>query len=110
VRFVTAVGPFFTGMEVEEEMELGHSIQEAAAAELRPAGLKVSCVVKEGDPKHLLVEEAERWGAHCIFVGTSGLNRLQRLLLGSVSQAVVNHAPCSVEVVRAPPDVDVETR
>ena len=50
--------------------------------------------------KSLLLEEAERWGADCIFVGARGLNRLERLLLGSVSTAVAARARCSVEVVR----------
>ena len=56
-------------------------------------------VVKEGDPKRVLIEEAEQWGADCIFVGARGLRRLERFLLGSVSTAVAARAHCSVEVV-----------
>lgn len=73
---------------------------EAAAERLRAAGLAVSPLVKEGDPKRVLVQEADAWGADCIFVGARGLRRLERWLLGSVSSAVAARAPCSVEVVR----------
>jgi nucleotide-binding universal stress UspA family protein len=65
------------------------------------AGLHVSCEVRQGDPKRVLIEEAERTQADCIFVGSRGLSgRLERWMLGSVSTALVNGAPCSVEVVR----------
>jgi nucleotide-binding universal stress UspA family protein len=50
----------------------------------------------------VLLEEAEEWGADCIFVGSRGSHEpLAGLLLGSVSTAVVARAHCSVEVVRA---------
>jgi nucleotide-binding universal stress UspA family protein len=63
-------------------------------------GLQVSTLVKQEDPKQLLCEEAERWGADCIFVGAKGVGRLERLLIGSVSSAVAARAHCSVEVIR----------
>jgi nucleotide-binding universal stress UspA family protein len=53
-----------------------------------------------GDPKRVLVDEAETWSADCIFVGAKGMSRVQRVLLGSVSGAVAARANCSVEVVR----------
>jgi nucleotide-binding universal stress UspA family protein len=73
---------------------------EASQETLRVSGLIVSSVVKEGDPKQVLIDEAEQWEADCIFVGARGLRSFERLLLGSVSTAVVARAHCSVEVVR----------
>ena len=70
------------------------------ARELRDAGLNASALVREGDAKHVLLNEAEQWGADCIFVGAKGLSRVGRFLLGSVSLAVAARAHCSVEVVR----------
>lgn len=68
---------------------------------LRAAGTKVTCVVREGDPKRELCRAAEEWGADCIFVGSAGFsNRFERFVLGSVSAAVASRAHCSVEVVR----------
>ena len=49
----------------------------------------------------MIVEEAERWGADLILVGSHGYGSVKRFMLGSVSQAVATHAPCSVEIVRA---------
>ena len=62
--------------------------------------LRVSCAVLEGSARETIVEEAERWGADLIVMGSRGLGAWSRLLLGSVSNAVVHHAKCSVEVVR----------
>lgn len=53
----------------------------------------------KGDPKRMLLKEAEQWGADSIFVGSRGLTRRERLLMGSVSTALAMHAHCSVEVV-----------
>ena len=47
-----------------------------------------------------IVEEAERWHANLVIVGCHGYGPLRRLLLGSVSQAVLTKASCSVEVAR----------
>jgi nucleotide-binding universal stress UspA family protein len=68
---------------------------------LRTRGLTVSSIIKEGDPKHVLLEEAEQWEADSLFLGARGLSRIERFLLGSVSAAVAARAHCSVEVVRS---------
>jgi nucleotide-binding universal stress UspA family protein len=80
---------------VAEEM-LGSAVEQ-----LKAAGLAATSLIKVEEPKRLLLSEAERWDADCVFVGARGLSRLKRLLLGSVSMAVVTRAQCSVEVVRA---------
>jgi nucleotide-binding universal stress UspA family protein len=86
-----------------EERAWAQGLAEAAAESLRAAGLAASTAVIEGDPKRVLVEEAERWRADSVFVGSTGHgSRLGRFLLGSVSAAVAARAHCSVEVVRAP--------
>jgi len=78
-----------------------HAVQ-GVAEELTAAGLIVSTVIREGDPKQLLTDEADRWPADCIVLGAKGMSRLDRFLLGSVSLAVAGRARCSVEVVRHP--------
>ena len=55
--------------------------------------------MQEGEPKVVLLEQAEEWGAKTIFLGARGLGATERFLLGSVSTAVAMRAPCSVEVV-----------
>ena len=56
----------------------------------------------QGSPKRTILDEAENFNADLIVVGSHGYPTWERLLLGSVSQAVVSHAKCSVEVVRLP--------
>lgn len=73
-----------------------------AAEELRAAGLDASAHVLEGEPKRVLVEAAEEWGADSVFVGATRYDsRARMFLLGSVSAAVAARAHCSVEVVRS---------
>ena len=63
-------------------------------------GVKVTGNILPGSPRSIILEEADRWRADLIVLGSHGYGAWQRLLLGSVSQAVVSHARCSVEVVR----------
>lgn len=91
----------YTPEEIMQEHESqAKQVVDRAAAHLRTSGLTVETVVREGDPRTVIVDEAKAWGANLIVVGSHGRTRLERLLLGSVAQAVVAHAPCSVEVVR----------
>lgn len=64
-------------------------------------GLQISTQVLEGSPEKLIIEEATRWPADLIVVGSHGHGPVQRLLLGSVAQAVALHAPCPVEIVHS---------
>lgn len=62
--------------------------------------LKVETVVCAGHPKQIILDEAEVWGADLVVLGSHGRGLAGRLLLGSVSQAVVLNAKCPVEIVR----------
>jgi len=48
------------------------------------------------------VKTAHEWPADLIVTGSHGRHGLGRVLLGSVAEAAIRHAPCSVLVVRAP--------
>jgi nucleotide-binding universal stress UspA family protein len=84
-------------------------VLESATAKLRggaeSAGLQVSTEALTGSPKRVIVEEAEAWGADLIVVGSHGYRSWERMLLGSVSQAVAAHAACSVWIVRCGKEV-----
>lgn len=63
----------------------------------------VSTSVERGRAARIIVETAAEWKADLIVVGSHGHGFWARNLLGSVSDAVVHHAPCSVLVVRTRP-------
>lgn len=54
-----------------------------------------------GHAEETIIGVAKEWGADLIVLGSHGYKGFRRFLLGSVSQAVASHAPCSVEIVRA---------
>jgi len=58
--------------------------------------------VREGYVTDTILEAAKEWPADLIVVGSHGRTGITRLLLGSVSEAVVSQAPCSVEIVKMP--------
>jgi nucleotide-binding universal stress UspA family protein len=64
--------------------------------------LKISKEIIQGSPRQVIVDEAEKWQADLVVMGSRGLGAWNRLLLGSVSSGVVHHAKCSVEIVRRP--------
>lgn len=64
-------------------------------------GAKAHCEVREGAPQIEIINAAVDWMADQIILGAHGKDVCPHNLLGSVSQSVVAHAPCSVEIVRA---------
>ncbi|MBE9044022.1 universal stress protein [Pleurocapsales cyanobacterium LEGE 10410] len=52
-----------------------------------------------GHPGALIRDLAKDWNADLIVMGRRGLNSLQEVFLGSVSNYILHHAPCSVLVV-----------
>lgn len=66
----------------------------------RRVGVNVHFLVWEGEPGPAIVEAAVAEGADLVVVGTHGRSRVGRLVLGSVSDHVVRHAPCPILIVR----------
>ncbi|WP_008313992.1 universal stress protein [Leptolyngbya sp. PCC 6406] len=74
--------------------ELRHTAEAAEAA-----GLSTEFTQAAGDPGRVICDVAKSWGADLILVGHRGRSGLSEFLLGSVSNYVMHHAPCSVLVV-----------
>ena len=101
IKLVTAVETFSqSAAEPDVQLNRVRDIQNIAVEKLTAAGLTVSPIVTEEDPKYFLVRQAEDWNADCIFLGAKGHRFLERFLLGSVSSSVAARAHCSVEIVR----------
>jgi nucleotide-binding universal stress UspA family protein len=59
--------------------------------------------VEVGDPRDTIVEAAKAVRADLIVMGTHGRRGLSRVMMGSVAEDVIRHAPCPVLTVRARP-------
>ena len=85
----------------QNEREWIEKLAVDALSTLRSNDLSATLRLHSGNPKHVLIDEAERWNADCILVGANSLaGRVERFLLGSTSAAVAARAHCTVEVVR----------
>jgi nucleotide-binding universal stress UspA family protein len=92
-----------SGVPARLERQLRHravALTKKFAGELSKRTLKVQSVVRRGDARSVIIDEARKWSADLIVMGSHGYTGLKRLLLGSVASFVVSHAGCSVEVVR----------
>ena len=68
------------------------------------AGVKnVNVIIEYGSPKAIITKELSKVvDADLIVCGATGLNAVERFLIGSVSEAIVRSAKCDVLVVRTP--------
>lgn len=86
---------------VHQEMtKRATELTQKTSQSLKRKGLKIEMTVREGDARSAIVNEARKWSADLIVLGSHGYTGIKRLLLGSVASSVVSHAPCSVEIVR----------
>ncbi len=76
------------------------------ADEAAATGIEATVTQTGGSPGRTICEQAETWQADLIMVGSHGRKGLGELFLGSVSNYVMHHAPCSVMVVHQPDDAD----
>ena len=74
----------------------GDNMRQVAVTE----GDKVEAEIKTGAPDEVILETAKQWKPDVIVVGSHGHGFWGRLTLGSVSDSLIHHAPCSVFVVR----------
>jgi len=97
-------GPSMTGREYDIAIEAttteGHSVVAQATRQLAIESARVS--ILWGEPGAAICQLAGEIGAAAIVVGTKGRGGIKRALLGSVSDHIVRHAPCSVIVTKSP--------
>ena len=63
-------------------------------------GLEIESNQQIGEASRTICDVARNWGANLIIVGRRGRRGLSEFFLGSVSNYVLHHAPCSVLVVQ----------
>jgi nucleotide-binding universal stress UspA family protein len=82
------------------EVRNAHTGIRDACARLRVAGIDATWVVMRGGTSDAIVQVARTEGADLVVLGSRGLNALEGALLGSVSEAVADRAPCPVLIAR----------
>ena len=94
---------YYNAME-EAGREQARKFVEQAETQIRAlfpnAAPDLTTEVIVGSPQRAIVERAQEWGADLIVAGSHGYGFWSRTLLGSVSNSIVHHAPCSVLVVK----------
>jgi nucleotide-binding universal stress UspA family protein len=85
-----------------KSFDRARELVERVAAQLEFKGFQPSVSTSDADPCHAIVEAAREWPADLIVIGSHGRRGFDRLLIGSVAESVVRHAPCSVDIVRMP--------
>jgi nucleotide-binding universal stress UspA family protein len=107
LRVVSAVSLPASALDVPPVREFLSSLMEearraadAARAALAPRFKAADIHVAEGDPRNVILHEAETWKADLIVLGARGLGAVAGALLGSISIGVARHAHCSVAIVK----------
>ncbi|CEE02298.1 MULTISPECIES: universal stress protein [Bacillaceae] len=87
---------------VERADSYAQELLETYKEEAINAGIEnVSIIIEYGSPKVKISKDiAQKYEADLILCGATGLNAVERFLIGSVSEYIVRHAKCDVLVVR----------
>lgn len=117
VRVISVVEQIVPDEPIDEAGEYYAIVNEAAEAAARDrveearqvvlsdernSDLVVEVKTVSGKPGKMIVKECEEWPADLVIIASHGHGFWSRTLLGSVTDSVVHHAPCSVMVIRKP--------
>lgn len=94
-----------SGQVVDSMRAHGKSVVQDSEKQVRAAGLEPESVMIEsvgGAAGDLIVEQAAKWGAELIVLGTHGRRGLKRMVLGSDAEHVVRQSSVPVLLVRVP--------
>jgi nucleotide-binding universal stress UspA family protein len=83
----------------EQVVARNQTLVDGFAERVAKRGLGVEATVKEGNPAKLIVKEAIDWGADLIVLGWNRHSKIRQMLITDVAHYVLDHAPCSVEIV-----------
>lgn len=82
-----------------EEYRREHQSLLKISARMREDGIEAQAMLLKGDAAELILEKARELKADMILIGSHGHGLLRKMLLGSVAEAVLRKAPCSVLIV-----------
>ncbi len=100
---IDVYGPVLEKLRLSQRQALEAGLQRAVARFSGRTDLQADVVLREGAVVRTLLEAIREFHADLIVAGSHGAKGFERLVLGSVSHALVTHAPCHVEIIKRPP-------
>jgi nucleotide-binding universal stress UspA family protein len=93
---------------MDQTVEIARSTLDAYETWARSKGVeKVETILEYGSPRTVISRDIpEEYNIDLILLGATGLNAVERVFIGSVSEYVVRNADCDVLIVRTPLDED----
>jgi len=82
--------------------EAGEHAIAPARALLEAAGVRLACVVRQGDAAEVLVDLIDDFACDMVVMGASGASSWRHAILGSVSNELLHAAPVPVMIVKEP--------
>jgi nucleotide-binding universal stress UspA family protein len=86
---------------LEDLVKKAKSMVEDVKKKADSKGIKAESIVREGDAYKVIINVAKKQKANAIIMGSHGRTGLKRLLMGSVTERVIGHAPCPILIVKA---------
>jgi universal stress protein A len=93
-------GDHYLTMHISTILDSARKHLEALALARVPAGLRGRTLVREGNPYSEITAAARQLKVDLLVISTHGHTGMRRILIGSVAERVVRHAPCAVLTVR----------
>ncbi|GHD59032.1 universal stress protein [Jeongeupia chitinilytica] len=107
-QFAWSANEFLDVPQLQEALRrAGQRVLDQQAEVLKAAGVEVEIELLEawgGNLARAIVDEADKWQAQLIVMGTHGYGGLTHMLLGSVAEGVIHVTPVPVLLVRARPE------
>lgn len=95
-----AISPTPVNEFIEAIRKMGADILADGERRVKSEGVKVESLLIEGHTVEQIVKTCREGKFDMIVMGARGLSRIKEMLLGSVSDGVIRHAPCPVLVVK----------
>jgi len=100
---IPAMTPAEVSKAVEATRKAGASILTDGEQKVKAEEVQVEKILEEGHTVQEIVKTAKEGKFDLIVIGGRGISKIRELLLGSVTDGVIHHAPCPVLVIKLVP-------